>query len=207
MFLNGFPKEFEEVLKNILLSRNNFVFVASEFHHIHEKTDSYFQFFYKMFSAAGFEFQNASVVDGRMTKEEAKEAVKKADVVWLAGGDTPTQFKYFEEYDLCSVLREHKGVILGMSAGAINMGKVAVCSCTCGHTVQEVYQGLELVDISVEPHLNENGVTDEILQLSMNHPIYGMYDDSVIIYNGEQVDYLGDIYFINKGKVTQISGS
>jgi len=33
---------------------------------------------------------------------------------------------------LVPVLREHKGVIIGMSAGAINMAETAVCSVTCG---------------------------------------------------------------------------
>lgn len=53
-----------------------------------------------MFEKKGIHFEKAYVVDGRMTAEEAQNAVAEVDVVWLFGGDTPTQFRYFEEYGL-----------------------------------------------------------------------------------------------------------
>lgn len=42
-----------------------------------------------MLADAGVSFAEACVVDGRMTPAEAQKAVIEADVVWLAGGDTP----------------------------------------------------------------------------------------------------------------------
>lgn len=56
-----------------------------------------------MFEEKGIHFENAYVVDGRMTAEEAQKSVAEADVVWLAGGDTPTQFGYFQKYGLDTV--------------------------------------------------------------------------------------------------------
>ena len=63
----------------------------------------------------------------------AQDLVSNAEVLWLAGGDTSTQFNYLESYGLISCIREHKGVIIGMSAGSINMCKRAICTLTCGH--------------------------------------------------------------------------
>lgn len=205
MFPNGFTPEFAEYLNSGTINRKNFVFVASEFHKIHDKTDRYFEDFLKMFTECGIIFENAYVVDDRMSKEQAREAVAMGDVVWLAGGDTPVQFNYLKEYGLIPILREHTGVIIGMSAGAINMGKLAICTITCEHEKQEIYPALGLVDISVEPHLNENGVTEELLQLSMKHSIYGMCDDSAIVFKDGNVTYMGDIYLIEQGESKKIS--
>lgn len=57
------------------------------------------------------------MVDGRMTVEEAQRAVAEADVVWLSGGNAPAQRQYFQKYGLENLIREHSGVIIGMSAG------------------------------------------------------------------------------------------
>jgi dipeptidase E len=205
MFPNGFTSEFAAYLNSGIINRRNFAFVASEFHRIHDKTDNYFKDFLRMFTNCGIVFDNAYVVDGRMSKEQASEAIAMADVVWLAGGDTPVQYNYLKEYGLIPILREHTGVIIGMSAGAINMGKLAICTITCEHEKQEIYPALGLVDISVEPHLNENGVTDELLQFSMKYPIYGMCDDSAIVFKDGNVTYMGEIFLIEQGESKKIS--
>lgn len=55
------------------------------------------------------DFEDAYVVDGRMTREEAQRAVAKTDVVWLAGGDSPKQFQYLQKYGLDTVIKQHQG--------------------------------------------------------------------------------------------------
>lgn len=97
-----------------------------------------------MFEEKGIHFENAYVVDGRMTAEEAQKSVAEADVVWLAGGDTPTQFGYFQKYGLDTIIKKHKGVIIGMSAGSINLAETAICTLSCEHHRQEIYKGLGL---------------------------------------------------------------
>lgn len=207
MFPNGFTPKFAERLQKLVTKREHFVFVASEFEKVHEKTDRYFELFLNMFRECGIIFNNACVVDGRMTKEKAQQAVSSTDVLWLAGGDTPTQYRYFETYDLIPVIKARDGITIGMSAGAINMAKTAICTVTCEHTELKIYEALDLVDISVEPHLNSADISDELILLSEKYPIYGMCDDSVIICEDDEVTYLGDIFLIAKGTVKQISFS
>ena len=76
-----------------------------------------------------------------MEKEVAKDVVRAADVVWLAGGDTSTEYQYLLQYELIDILREHSGVIIGMSAGRINLTKMAICTLACVHNKQEIYEG------------------------------------------------------------------
>lgn len=203
-FPNGFPNSFSKLLKTCLKASMSFVFVASEFDNIHEKTDWYCNQFLKMFSDCGINFETVNVVDGRVSKETAKDMVRNADVLWLAGGDTPTQFAYLESYGLIQCIREHKGVIIGMSAGSINMTKTAVCTLTCEHNELKIYEALGLVEFSVEPHFDKDNITKELLVLSEKYPLYGICYDSAIICTEDNTFYIGDVFFINKGEVTPV---
>lgn len=205
MFPNGFNQEVAEQLQKTITQRGNFAFVASEFNKLHEKTDKYFALFLNMFSEINIVFENAYVVDGRMEKEEAQKAVSKADVVWLSGGDTPVQYGYLQEYGLDTILKEHQGVIIGMSAGSINMAELAICTLSCGHAKQQIYQGIGCVDISVEPHFIPEKVSEELLELSQKYVIYGLCDDAIIVVKKKEVTFCGDVYELWEGKLQKVS--
>ena len=201
MFNNGFNPQAAEVFRKKINKRNKFAFVASEFEKIHEKTDKYFHFFLNMFEEADIHFEEAYVIDGRMSADEAQKRLAEADVIWLSGGDTPTQFRYFQEYGLDTVIKQHDGIIIGMSAGSINMAKTSICTLSCGHFKQEIYNGLACVDISVEPHFIRNEVSDELIDLSKKYTIYGLCDESFIVCSGETIEFYGEIYKLSHGNI------
>lgn len=204
MFPNGFNNKTSELFQQIITKRNKFAFIASEFERIHEKTDNYFTFFLNMFEEKGIHFEDSYIVDGRMTVEEAQKAVSKADVVWLSGGDTPTQFNYFKKYGLDSVIKQHTGVVIGMSAGSINLAETAICTLSCGHFKQEIYKGLGCVNLSVEPHFVRSKVSSELLKLSYKYVIYGLCDDSIIICSEGKYEFHGEIYKLSNGNIEEI---
>ena len=204
MFENGFGNEVSEIFHQKIKDRNRFAFVASEFEKIPEKTDKYFRFFLAMFEECGIHFKETYVVDGRMTAEEAQRAVLEADVIWLSGGDTPTQFNYLKKYGLDNVIKQHKGVIIGMSAGTINLAETAICTLSCGHYKQEIYKGLGCVNVSVEPHFVIDNVSDELLELSQKYIIYGLCDESIIICTDEELEFVGEVYKISGGAVERL---
>ena len=204
-FPNGFNNEIAELMKKSIKRRTKFAFIASEFEKNHEKTDQYFEEVLGLFQNIGIDFEKSYVVDGRMEKEVAKDIVRAADVVWLAGGDTPTEYQYLLKYELIDILREHSGVIIGMSAGSINLTKMAICTLACGHDKQEMYEGIGCVGFSVEPHFNVNKVSKELLELSKQYIIYGLCDESLILCEGKTIIFLGEVYQIIDGTVKQIS--
>lgn len=204
MFPNGFNEIITEIFLQKIKKRGKFAFVASEFEKMYEKTGHYFHFFLNMFETAGIHFENSYVVDGRMRAEEAQKAVAEADVVWLSGGDTPTQFRYFRKFGLDAIIRQFDGVIIGMSAGSINLAKTAICTLNCGHSKQEIYEGLGCVDISVEPHFIRSEFSKELIDLSKQYTIYGLCDESIIICAGEKIDFYGEIYKLSNGNVEAI---
>jgi len=203
-FPNGFPHEFGRLLRAYIKTGMNFVFVASEFENIYEKTDWYCNYFLKMFSDCGITFGSVDVIDSRMSKETAQDTVRNADVLWLAGGDTPTQFAYLESYGLIPYIRKQKGVIIGMSAGSINMAKTAVCTLTCEHNKLEIYEALGLVEFSALPHFDKDNITDELLVLSETYPLYGVCDDSAIICTEDNTSYIGDVFLVDNRCITRV---
>ena len=202
-FPNGFTDDFSSLLKTYIKTGMNFVFIASEFENIYEITDWYCNHFLKMFSDCGITFGSVDVIDSRMPKETAQDTVRNADVLWLAGGDTPTQFAYLESYGLIPYIREQKGVIIGMSAGSINMAKTAVCTLTCKHDKLEIYEALRLVEFSVEPHFDKDNITDELLVLSEKYPLYGICDNGAIVCTEDNTLYIGDVFLIDNRHVTR----
>jgi len=203
MFPNDLNYEQSELFRTLLTERRKFAFIASEFEKMHEKTDKYFRFFLNVFQENGISFDEAYVVDGRMTVAEAQKALTEADVVWLSGGDTPVEFAYLKKYGLDTILKQHEGVVIGMSAGSINMAKSAICTLSCGHAKQEVYEGLGFVDFSVEPHFVREKLSEELLELSKKYLIYGLCDDSIIVSKDGKVSVYGEVYYIKDGQMTE----
>ncbi len=203
-FNDRFPELFSMLLKKYIQTGMSFAFVASEFKNAHEKTDRYCDYFLKMFLDCGVVFSDVKVVDSRMTKFQAQKVITESDVVWLAGGDTPTQYQYFEEYGLVSCLRKHQGVIIGMSAGSINMSKTAICAIASQHDQLSIYEALGIVDFSVTPHFNKNNISDELITVSKDYPLYGICDNSAIFVVDDKVVYAGEIFLIEDGKMTRL---
>ncbi len=204
MFNNGFNEETAKVFRQKISKKNKFAFLASEFKKLHEKTDKYFHFFLNMFKEADIHFEEAYVVDGRMSADEAQKKVAEADVIWLSGGDTPTQFRYFQEYGLDTVIKQHDGIIIGMSAGSINMAVTSICTLSCGHSKQEIYNGLACVNISVEPHFIRNEVSNELIDLSKKYTIYGLCDNSFIVCSRKTTEFYGEIYKLSLGNIERL---
>lgn len=204
MFHNGLHGKNRELFQKLITKRNKFAFVASEFENEHEKTDSYFSFFLNMFEEIGIHFEHSYVVDGRMSVDEAKKSVAEADVVWLSGGDTPTEYGYFVKYGIDEVISQHSGIIIGMSAGSINLAKTAICTLTCQHNKLEIYSALGCVDISVEPHFIRENVTEELIDISKVYTIYGLCDDGIIVCSDGKTEFYGDVYKLSHGNIEKI---
>ena len=113
---------------------------------------------------------------------------------------------YFQKYGLDKVIGQHQGIIIGMSAGSINMAETTICTLSCGHRKQEIYRGLGCVDVSVEPHFDINKVSYELLELSKEYVIYGLCDDAIIVCKDGDLEFYGEIYKIEDGNVERIDG-
>ena len=199
MYEGSFDRKTVEMLRRVIKKRNRFAIIASYFES-YELTDKFANIFYNKFVEAGLGFEQMAVVDGRMSYDEAQKTVQEADMVWISGGDTPTEFRSICEYGLDKVLREHKGVLMGVSAGTLNLGKTVLCPKSNGYDHEQIYEGLGCVDITVFSHYNMGEIAEDKLKLSNTYDFYYMTDDSYILCAGDKKEFYGNIYYISKGQ-------
>ncbi len=93
----------------------------------------------------------------RRNCQEAKNLIDKADVIILFGGHVPTQNKFFQEIKLKDLLTNYNKVIMGISAGSMNMAEeVYALPEEQGEAIDPDYKrflpGLGLVEERVVPH-------------------------------------------------------
>jgi dipeptidase E len=167
----------------------------------------YFKQLLSDFKERGISFERASTVDGRVSPEAARQAVAEADVLWLSGGNAYKQIDSIIEYGLIPVMRERGGVTVGMSAGAINMAKTAVCRPYGNHKDVKVYPGIGLVDISVAPHYGSASFLYEMLYITRTHPLYCLSDDSFIVAENGEKSFFGDVFYVENEEAKRISNS
>lgn len=217
--INGikYPKKmdntnnFIEVFKDKLDQNRKFIFIASSPDE-YERNDNYGISTFESFKLSGFDFQNNIIVDYRY-KGNLDEDIKSSDVIFLAGGHTPTEMAYFEEIGLRDILKNYEGVIIGQSAGAINLAETVVCAPEYEGEIgtDYVWKGLGKTNINIEPHFvldvpeEDLKVREELLKVSIDYPLYAITDGSYIFDDGEDPIIYGESYYINNGNIEPLS--
>ncbi|WP_461614398.1 Type 1 glutamine amidotransferase-like domain-containing protein [Clostridium sp. Marseille-QA1073] len=196
-FTDEFTDDFINCVKEYYHNNSSFVLVASDFTE-HSKTDRYLDVFLSMFGNSGIVFNKVHIIDDRITREKALQYIGKADIVWIAGGDTLKQIAYLKEYNLIPALQNREGITIGMSAGSINMAKRVVLAKDIDDNVPKlsIYDGIGLVDINIEPHLDsasEDHMKD-IYEASQYSAIYGICDNTFIKITNDTMDIYGTYF-------------
>ena len=201
-FFSGFPThhftdEIAEVLRENLPVRGRLVFISA-WPEDHARNDEDSDGMHQMFAERGMGFASHFVIDRRTSPAEAAELVRAAGCVFLMGGDPVLQMALIRDLGLVSPLRESRAVILGVSAGAMNMGR----------QVAEIwdskafYEGLGLADITIKSHYTEGDWFVPLLkELSQAHPIVAMEDESAIFINEDGKRALGRMWLFDGGEI------
>lgn len=195
-FPNGFTQDFIHCVKQYYSNKGSIIFIASDFAG-HDRTDHYTAILSNMFQAEGILFKEIFVVDDRVTSETAIQYIKRASVIWLSGGDTLKQIDHLQQYNLIPSLQGKQGLIIGMSAGAINMAKKVVLAKDEDDFIPElsVYEGIGLVDINIEPHIDSSSqkhLDEDLKEASKFAKIYGLPDESFIKVIDDEIEIFGD---------------
>lgn len=147
------------------------------------------------------QFSGFKIIDHTVSVGQAEDYIRQAQVVWLSGGDTPRQMESFRAYHLRERLQVFDGIVIGMSAGSINMADRVVLARDVRENVPEmqIYQGLGLVQINIEPHLNPSDTEHQrdIWEASRHTPVYGLFDGSFILVDGERTELFGPYCLYN----------
>ena len=99
---------------------------------------------------AGIMFDEYHLINYRVQKEDAQTIIQNASVIFLLGGDnTLKQNVFLMEYELSDSIKKSSAVVMGASAGAINMSAKWLCSKNFGYKVEmsSVYDGIGCLTI------------------------------------------------------------
>lgn len=211
---NGFIDRLKQVVPKI----STFVFIASNPDGV-EKTDKYAYNIVKALNLDDFEIKNLTTIDHRFNGDIEK-TILTADVVFLAGGNVPTQNKYFKEIGLKEILKQYQGVLVGQSAGSMNCSDIVYAQPEEfeefeDSNFQREIRGLGLVNFTIMPHMNSANEIDEFghptvmqmcLEDSFKIPHYGICDYGFIEINDNKAVAYGKTFFIKNGSCVELCG-
>ena len=201
-FFSGFPThhftdDIADILKQELVFRNSLVFVSA-WPDDYTQNDDDSDGMHKMFAERNMAFTNHYVIDHRTTTDEAMNLIRDASCIFLMGGNATLQIQLIRDKGLLDAIRQSKTVILGVSAGAMNMGK---------HTVDiyeslTPYDGLGFADITVKAHYPlEEELLQKVKQVSMELPVCLMENESAIFVKQDCIMQIGRIHLMVKGEI------
>ncbi len=200
-----FGKEIEHQLKEDLKGKNILVSIGArrEF----EKNDTYFYGDESMLGVEktfGFsDLKEFYMIDGRTPKEDGLKLLEKADIIYLQGGDPFIQKNYIRDNGYKDFLENYNGIILGLSAGSMNLGKKSFYSKDDDYPKTIIYDGLGLIDITIDPHfdVSDKSRVKEALLYSKKMPIVGLPDYSMIKIENNKVTNVGVHYLFLNGRM------
>ena len=198
-----FPKEIAKRLSEELTVRKSIVFItACPFDYA--KNDDDCNGMHEMFAEQGMAFDKHCVIDKRTKPAEAKALVENADCIFLMGGGACTeQLDLIKEKDCYEALLDCHAVILGVSAGSMNMARDTVDFFDS----PEPFPGLGLTNITVTCHHDPKDTWryERTLELSENRTVYAMEDMSAFFIKGGKIDVVGTIWHAAKRKLRPVT--
>lgn len=167
---------------------------------------------FSAFAEAGMPFSSYAVLDG-YNAEDAAFLIENSDLIILAGGHVPTQNQFFRDIGLAQLLEDYQGVVLGISAGSMNMAEVVYAQPEDpGESIDPDYErfvpGLGLTSINICPHyqkvhdmiLDGKRLFEDITYVdSYGHTFYALPDGSYVYIHGGHAFLLGEAYRIRNG--------
>ena len=207
----GFPEKVKELLKEDLKGKKNIVFIPTSLDNF-ERTDLYV--YGNNESVTGIInylkeislLKNVNIIDDRIPNKDAKKYIKEADVIYLLGGNPLTQIDYLRKQKYDILIKNFSGIIIGTSAGAMNLGKIVYCSKDEDFDESLFCEGLGLVDITIDPHfdINNEEQVKEIKINSKKREIIGLPNESGIRIESSNIDFIDKCYQYIDGNLDKI---
>lgn len=84
-------------------------------------------------------FDDYHLINYHVQKEDAQTILQNASAIFLLGGDTLKQNEFLIDYELTDLIKKSTAVVMGASAGAINMSAKWLCSKNFGYPVEKAF--------------------------------------------------------------------
>ncbi len=169
------------------------------------------------FAVSGLPFAGLTVWDGA-GPGYAPQALRRFDLLILAGGHVPTQNAFFRRIGLREKLAGYPGIVLGISAGTMNSADVVYAQPELeGEALDPDYRrflpGLGLTEAMVLPHYQAvrhaalDGMRlfeDITYRDSVGRVFYALVDGSYLLVQNGVTTLYGEGYRIADGRLLKI---
>jgi cyanophycinase len=208
----GFSEKLAKLLQEDIKDRKSIVFISAQPSDYWDIEVGVIDIAEKAwFGKAGINFGEYNLIDRHTKKEDAQKLVQNASVIFLCGGSSDAQGDILTECKLADFIKESKAILMGTSAGAINMSAKFIWSKHHNYKdkteVTIFYEGMGLDHLSFEPHFDLNNVKlieDDFFPLSNEVDIYGADRNGAVRIKGGKIDIIGNVYLISKSKMRKL---
>ena len=202
-------------IKKYLSGTNRVVYVSNDPNNVIENEER-IKNMMDSFSLSNLNFNEKILLDAR-NKKDAKNIILGANIVILSGGKILCQNKFFRSIRLKKILKHFNGIVIGMSAGTMNLCKTIYNFPEENADIKERrwVKGLGLYDKIIIPHFDGETnayqieceevdvVNDYIFPASHKKEFLGIPNGSYILIDGNKnVSFFGEMYTIKDGKVS-----
>jgi cyanophycinase len=197
----GFSEKLVNVLHEDITDRKSLVMISAESSDYKDEQVNIDGVFERTwFNQANIFFDEYHLIDHRTQMEDAQRLIQNASVVFLCGGNPRHQKHLLTEYELSDLIKKSNAVVVGTSAGGMNMSDEYVDECT-------VYEGMALNHFSFEAHFDHDSTAliEERFPLSEKMDIYVAADkDGAVRVKGSKIDIIGNVYLISHSKIQKL---
>ena len=197
----GFNKEQSHYLKEDISNDSIISFIPTALND-YKKNDSLVEKTVNFFRNISINFNSTYLIDNRVSKTEAKKYIEKSDVVYLLGGSPELQMDLINYFELNNLLKNRKGITIGVSAGSMNLAKRVVYKDEYQNNRIFDYEGIGLTDILIYPHFNISNIDylKEVAEISEFNDIC-LLPNEMFIRIENDIQFIGDYYVVGGERV------
>ena len=148
-----------EMFKSELKDTKSIVYIPAGESRVEKAKEKYIPLFNNYFKNNGIEFENINIITPDIDSNKAKELINNASFIMLMGGNPFEQKEMLQNLNIIDELKNYNGIMLGMSAGAMNMSKyIIIVPCSEEYPDFRIEKGLNLDNLSIYPHVNIDSI-------------------------------------------------
>lgn len=212
------PISFLDIIKENVLKYKNVVFVANNPDTLNIN-DKYGNLLFESLKLSRLNFENYITLDSR-NKNEAKEIIENADLLFLSGGSIECQLSFFKEIKLDKILNNFSNLIVAGSAGAMNLCKKTLKFPTTFEEIKNITEensfldGMGIYNKIFIPHFDglkkeyirgkNINAYNELIKLSVSKEFIAVDNHSFIFIKDDLVNYYGNVYMIKNQIVEKL---
>lgn len=153
-------------------------------------------------------FDEYHFIDYRMQKEDAQRFIRNASVIFLCVGYPVLQNDFLLDYELSDVIKNSNAIIMGASAGALNMAaKWLSLNNTDEVETSTIYNGIGFDHFAYESHSQRDYATfvqGYLSPLSEAIDVYAAEQESAIRVKDGKIEIMGPVYLISHSKIQKL---